>query len=87
MRGIRRSTRRYKDVESPPEGLPDGELTDIYSPTTAGLATPDVESWHNKLELLATELASELISKHELIDVEVDTDNIDEFVNETLMIK
>ena len=50
---------------------------------TAGLATPDAESWHNTLELLATELASELISKHELIDVEDDLDNIDEFVNET----
>tara|TARA_A100001015_G_scaffold295019_1_gene373464 strand:+ start:2357 stop:2653 length:297 start_codon:yes stop_codon:yes gene_type:complete len=47
------------------------------------LATPDVEFWHKKLELLATELASELISKHELIDVEDDTDNIDQFVNET----
>ena len=48
------------------------------------MATPDVESWHDKLELLATEIAEEiLISKHDLLDVEDDTDNIDEFVNET----
>ena len=49
-----------------------------------GLATPDVESWRDNLELLATQLSEEiLILKHDLFDVENDTDNIDQFVDET----
>ena len=47
------------------------------------MATPDVESWQDKLELLATELEGELIPKTQLLDVEDDLDNIDEFVKET----
>jgi len=81
----RRSARLRKEVvDSSPEPENSGPVTGVSSQSTAGLATPVGESLPDQTELLATELMeSLLISKHDLLDIEDETDNIDEFTNET----